>query len=184
MRDLFIELHTERLRLSPVSRRDAVNMYQGLQASALYRFIPGEPPKSLEALANRYGSLESGLSPDGREHWVNWLAHDASFGSPLGFVQATVPIEDNSICTVAYVFFEEFWGQGYAREALKEMIRHLAVTARCHSFKALIDSRNLRSIGVVESLGFSLVATHLAADFFKGSQSDEFEYSLDSRSVA
>jgi hypothetical protein len=43
---------------------------------------------------------------------------------------------------------------------------------------AEIDTRNVASIALVESLGFSRVAFEKGADHFKGSSSDEYRYEL------
>lgn len=178
MEHSFSEMRISRLRLVPILARDAENMHRGLQAVSLYRFIPGEPPASVEDLRSRYARLESGRSPDGRERWYNWIVRNAASDNHAGFVQATIGAEDGSICSLAYVLFEEDWGRGFAREAVGAVIEHLSRALKCSKFRALIDTRNARSISLVESLGFSRAATHLAADFFKGSQSDEFEYLL------
>ena len=41
-----------------------------------------------------------------------------------------------------------------------------------------IDTRNLGSIRLFESLGLERVSTHHNADFFKGATSDEYKYSI------
>ena len=171
-------MRTCRLHLLPVSALDAESMHRGLQALNLYRFIPGEPPASVDELRARYKRLESGRSTDGKQLWYNWVILDVASKCHIGFVQATMDIEDTYGCLLAYVLFEEAWGYGYGREAVGAVIQHLLRTLKCSTFKALIDTRNAPSINLVESLGFSKVATHLAADYFKGSQSDEFEYLL------
>ena len=165
-----------RLRLTPIGAADAAAMYPGLQSPRLYDFIADEPPSSIEALAQRYARLALGRSPDGSERWYNWVVRDAVDDEPLGFVQATIGIEEGAPCLLAYVIFEHAWGHGIGREAVSALIAHLRETLGRIEFKALIDTRNTRSIGLVESLQFRRVATHVAADHFKGAQSDEYEY--------
>jgi L-amino acid N-acyltransferase YncA len=42
-----------------------------------------------------------------------------------------------------------------------------------------IDTRNVASIALVESLGFERVAFHKDADHFKGSSSGEYRYEIE-----
>ena len=56
----------------------------------IYRFIPDRPPDSLANLEARYASLERGVSPDGRQLWLNWIVLPRATGKIVGYVQATV----------------------------------------------------------------------------------------------
>ena len=58
------------------------------------------------------------------------------------------------------------------------VISHLFQTYEQPRLYAEIDTRNLGSIRLVESLGLTRVATTQQADFFKGASSDEFTYSV------
>jgi RimJ/RimL family protein N-acetyltransferase len=174
----FTSFHSPRLRLTPIGAADAAGMYPGLQSPRLYDYIPDAPPSSIDALAQRYARLARGRSPDGGELWYNWVVREALDDRPLGFVQATIGIDESSPCLLAYVIFEPAWGRGIGREAVSALIAHLRDTLGRIEFKALIDTRNARSIGLVESLQFRRVATHVAADYVKGEQSDEYEYRL------
>ena len=66
----------------------------------------------------------------------------------------------------------------HAREMATCVVTHLF---ECHDVPSLfaeIDTRNLGSIGLVESLGLTRVGATEAVDFFKGASSDEFKYSV------
>ncbi|KFL91992.1 hypothetical protein AmDm5_0433 [Acetobacter malorum] len=45
--------------------------------------------------------------------------------------------------------------------------------------RAFVDTRNIGSVSLLEKLGFSRKKTIENADFFKGNQSDEYEYVLE-----
>lgn len=79
---------------------------------------------------------------------------------------------------VAYLLLRHAWGQGYAREALGVVVEHLFDRYALASVDALIDTRNLRSIRLVEALGFQRVELIEKADRFKGADSDEYRYRL------
>ena len=151
-------------------------MYPSLCDKTLYRFIPEEPPISLDALKSRYKELEKAQCPDMNEVWLNWIIFLRSERAAIGYVQATV----NTVTTsqIAYMVFSSFQRQGFATEALSVLLEEIFNAFQIDSLKALIDSRNEASIAVVSNLGFSLVDTIECADYFKGSSSDEYRFSL------
>jgi [ribosomal protein S5]-alanine N-acetyltransferase len=168
-------LQSPRLVLEAVSVAHAEEMYEGLRDPALYEFIPEDPPVDLPALARRYGVLARGQSADGTQLWLNWFLRPREGGPCIGYVQATVkPSTRHGF--VAYLLLRRAWGQGHAREALGVAVEHLFERYALTYVDALIDTRNLRSIRLVESLGFARVELIAKADHFKGADSDEVRY--------
>jgi len=162
-----------RLVLEPVTPSHAAAMFTGLRDKRAYRYMPEEPPESVDALRERYGNLASGLSPDGTELWLNWMARHGDVY--VGYVQATVITAARAVL-IAYHIFPDMWRRGFGREATAAMLA--AVTAR-HGLveaRAYIDTRNAASIALVESLGFTLRDTIANADVFRGERSDEYFY--------
>jgi RimJ/RimL family protein N-acetyltransferase len=115
-------LESERLVLEPLVAAHASLMYPDLLDVELYRYISDDPPISEEWLAQRYRRLESRQSPDGRQQWLNWAIRDEG-SSYVGYVQATVT---GPSALVAYVIFRRAQRHGYAREALRCVLEHLA----------------------------------------------------------
>ncbi|MDP6933289.1 MAG: GNAT family protein, partial [Myxococcota bacterium] len=70
------------------------------------------------------------------------------------------------------------WRQGYARELSRRVIDHLFEDHDVPGLFADIDTRNIASIRLVESLGLIRTATTTGADYFKGGPSDEFRYTV------
>ncbi len=58
-------IETERLRREPVTASHASAMFEVLADERIYRYLPSDPPESVEALRKRYEFLSSGRSPDG-----------------------------------------------------------------------------------------------------------------------
>ena len=168
------KLRTPRLRLEPLEPRHAAVLFQGLQGEPLYDFIADTPPKSVEALSERYARLASRRSPDGRERWLNWAIFCREIDRYIGYVQATVAPRGAAL--IAYVLFEEHWGQGYAGEAVARMVEHLVAAYHVSELCASVDVRNQRSIALLERLGFERVAVRKDAEIIRGAPSDEAEY--------
>jgi ribosomal-protein-alanine N-acetyltransferase len=170
-------LHSARLDLEPFEANHAMALHKGLSSPALYDFIPDDPP-DLEALIHRYRRLESRSAPDGMQAWLNWAIKRREDGAYCGYVQATVDHPTRS-AFIAYLVFVDFGHQGIAHEAVAAMLAHLHTQDCVDRFEAQIDRRNIRSIALVEALGFQRFREIEDADFFKGSTSHEVHFELE-----
>lgn len=169
-----VPLTTARLFLEPLNATHASALYPLLLDERLYTYIPQEPPSSVKAVSARYRRLATRRSPDGQQIWLNWVAYRRADQTFVGTFQATINPDQTAL--LAYMIFTQRQGQGYAREGGERVIEHLVRGYNVRLIVAEIDTRNRASIGVVESLGFARVAERLAADFFKGTVSDEYRY--------
>lgn len=171
-----MRLECPRLVLEPLYASDASAIYDELLNSSLYKYIPDTPPRSLQELKDRYALLESRKSPDGQQLWLNWVARFRKRQQYVGTFQAT--IYANQTAEIAYMVFVQFWRLGYGKEACSQLLRHLFFDYQVRTISANMDTRNLASIGLVESLGFQRISLIENADFFKGDNSDEYKYEI------
>jgi len=139
------------LRLEPLVAAHADEMFAPMSAAAIYAYIPEQPPVSVTALRQRYQQLERGHSASGRERWLNWIVRLGS-GQCAGYVQAT--IHPAATADFAFVFAPEHWGRGVAFEACRAAIPSLERDFGVRALFATVDPRNLRSISLVQRLGF------------------------------
>lgn len=149
-------IKTQHLILEPLRVAHASALYEGLCSPELYRFTDDEPPLSLEWLQARYEKLERRTSPDGLTRWLNWTVWSIEDARYVGYVQATVPPPGDK-AEIAYVLFPADWGKGYAREAVTAMMAALIESTGVSCFVARTSAANIRSIALLESLGFSRV---------------------------
>jgi ribosomal-protein-alanine N-acetyltransferase len=144
-------LHADALVLEPLEARHAAEMFSVLSDPAIYEFENG-PPESVEALEHRYRCLESRASADGSEQWLNWVVRLPS-GELAGYVQATVYADGTA--WVAYELASRHWRRGIGRAAVTAMIAELAGRHGVQTCLAVFKTRNFRSRGLLEALGFS-----------------------------
>ena len=168
-------LKTERLRLEPQVEAHTDALMQALSSPRTHEFVPGDPPLDRERFADRMKKLESRISTDGLQHWLNWTVFSGL--EVIGTVQADAT-DSTSSASIAYMFHPNSWGKGFAFEATSAMLEHLK-SQGVTSFKAWTDTRNLASHKLLERLGFAKIEEIKNADEFKGSISDEFVYSLE-----
>ncbi len=77
---------------------------------------------------------------------------------------------------IGYIINPLYWKNGYAGEAIKALIDHLAVVSKIKSVKATCDVLNIASQKVLEKCGFNLTST-IANDFkMKGGYRDTHVY--------
>lgn len=169
-------LETQRLRLEPLRVAHARELFSLYQDPRIFRFIPQDPPASLEALEMRCRILERRTSSDGREVWLNWAVRLKESGRVAGRLEATV--RDNATAGIAYELSPLFWGAGYATEGCARVLELLFGTYAVDEVDALVDTRNESSIRLLERLGFKRTGRRDRADFFKGGFSDEYSYRL------
>ena len=109
--------------------------------------------------------------------WLNWFGRAKMDGNFVCSVQATVDVAERS-AMLAYQTFASSRQQGFAREACSAVIDHLVSVHRIERFVAELDTLNVPSRNLLESLHFRQVGLKRDADHFKGRSSDEFTYEL------
>ena len=168
-------LETSRLQLEPLSLAHAEALFHGLSNPSLYDFVPQDPPASPDELRNRFARVLKGPA-DGRAMWRNWAVKIRQNDSYAGFIETTIR-RDKSVY-LAYFIFAAVWRQGIGHEGVQAVLGHLRAAYDAMEVIAEMDTRNLASIGLVESLGFMRIGETENADFFKGQVSNEYCYRL------
>ena len=174
MTELFVPLATARLRLEPILAKHADLLFEAFRDPSLYVYETDVPPRDLATLRRRYRKLESGRSPAGDEHWLNWVPIVVASGAAAGFVQATVD-EGLEYAAIGYTIVTAHQHQGYGAEAVGAMTEHLLANgvAVVH---AVIDVRNTASVALIERLGFERTGTRRSNDVIGGVRGFDHDY--------
>ena len=155
------------LTLEPQTAAHAAEMFAVLSDPAIYEY-ENAPPASVEWLRARYEKLETRRSADGSEQWLNWAIRLTGTGL-IGYVQATLHADGSA--AIAYEMSSAWWGRGLGRRAteamLGELVHHYGIT----TIFAVAKERNLRSLGLLASLGFAPADPGLRAQ--RGVEPDE-----------
>ena len=138
----------------------AAELFEVLRHPGLYAYLDEEPPRSVQELAEKLARSELRRSPDGKEHWLNWVVRGES-GAMAGYVQATV--EENKETNVAYVFSPAFQGQGLATAAVRRMIEIVVAGYQANPLFIVAEAGNLASLRLADRLGFTAAPTDVAA---------------------
>jgi RimJ/RimL family protein N-acetyltransferase len=145
-------LKTAQLYLEPLGPAHAEELAPLLADVSLYRFIGGEPP-DLGQLRARVSRPSLGMSPDGRESWLNWIIRARETGPAIGTVQATVRTGGiGLVAELAWVVAAAHQGRGWAKSSAQLVTAWL----RRHGIRrvcAHIHPGNLASEAVAASIG-------------------------------
>lgn len=164
------------LALEPIQPHHAALLFEAMQHTGLYVYIPGDPPASVAALEQRYARWARRRSDNGDEIWLNYAIYQPSSARYLGTLQATV--YRDAACDIAYEIFPPDWRRRHAFNACALLIGHLFAHFPIAAIRALVDTRNRPSWKLLEALGFQRREVIAQADHFKGSSSDEYRYEL------
>ena len=126
----------EGVTLEPQLASHAAELYAVISDPTLYAFIDNKEPASEAVLRERLARLESRRSPDGTEHWLNWVVRNTA-GEVVGYVQATVT--PDHAAEIAYVFGRSYWCKGYATAACAAMIGELRSSYGVTRLTATLD---------------------------------------------
>ena len=146
--------------LEPRTAGHAEVLFAVLAEPALYEFIEEDPPVSVELLRRKFARSESRRSPDGSEHWLNWVVRDETL-NVAGYVQATVAADLQT--HIAYLFGSAFQGRGIASAAVAQMLVSVAAEFGVTTFFVVAERRNSRSVRLARRLGFVEVSAEFAA---------------------
>jgi RimJ/RimL family protein N-acetyltransferase len=160
-------LHSPECTLEPQRVAHAAEMFSVLSDPAIYEH-EGEPPPSVERLADGYRRRESRVSPDGAEKWLNWVVRLPT-GELTGYVQATVL--PNGASYVGFEFASRYWRRGLGTASVSALLEELAASYGVHTFVAVLKTVNFRSMGLLSRLGFEAATAEQAAEF--DSEADE-----------
>ena len=148
-------LQAAMLTLEPQLPAHAEAMFAVLSDLAIYQF-GNHPPASLDALRQRFERLAAGQSPDGQQHWLNWVVRLRD-GTLAGYVQATLAADGDT--SIGYELASACWGRGIGTQAVARMIDELQAAYPMRRLQASLRPDNLRSMRLLLRLGFEPLAT-------------------------
>jgi RimJ/RimL family protein N-acetyltransferase len=170
-------IETERLILRPLTVEDLedVHAYQSLDEATRYvPFAARTLPQVLEALGRQKSAAELKQAGD----FIIWGQVLKSTGRVIG--QSNLGIEnlDDLHAEFGYLLHPNYWGQGFATEASRAVLKYAFEVAKMRRVTAIIDHRNAASIRVAERLGMRREATFVDYTKLKGEWVTEHIFAL------
>ena len=141
-------LHTDRCTLSAVTQSDIPVLRQILDDTETQRFLPElcEEFQTLESLQKFVTSFDKYLAQD---EGVLWGIYKD--GTLIGFI-AIMDIMTNP--TLFYAMHPHYRNQGYAKEAVSDVLKHFKVKHKNLNLHTEVYNDNHASIFILQSSGF------------------------------
>ncbi len=168
-------LPTARLLLRPVTDSDADALYAMHSNAYVLRYWDA-PPWSERTRANRFIAASHQLAEEGSGARV--VIERASDGSFVGWCSLTRWNPDYRSAAMGYCLSDAAWGNGYATEAARALLRWGYDTLDLNRVQAETDTRNIASARVLEKLGFVREGTLREDCIVNGEVSDSWVYGL------
>lgn len=96
----------------------------------------------------------------------------------IGTVSLICNWEKTNEWEIGYVFFSEYWGNGYATEATKKVIEFAFKELSIHKLMAFINCENKRSVALAQRIGMKQEGHMREARLVDGKWNDEFVFTL------
>lgn len=147
----FPDSETERLYLRPLIPADAAFIYRHFSDPAVTRYLMDEPPlatpEQAEALIRFY------QEPEGKSYNRWGIARKAD-GQLIGTCGYHNWNRRYFRAEIGYDLSPARWGRGYMREALQAVIQNGFGRMGLHRIEALVYTENVRSLKLLQKLGF------------------------------
>ncbi len=171
-----IRLISSRLLLRPIHLADASGVFQYRSNHLVNRYQGWIP----ETIADVNDFIVNRVSPVINEPgtWFQFVIIIQDTGELVGDIGVHVSAENNFQVELGITLNEVFQGNGYATEALREIISYLFNQLGKRRIIASIDPRNLRSVSLFERLGFRREAHFRESLFINGEWVDDLVYAM------
>ncbi|HSP47932.1 MAG TPA: GNAT family N-acetyltransferase [Clostridiaceae bacterium] len=173
MKMFFTELETERLLLRNIGKDDREFIYRHFSDETVTRYLYDEEP--LTSIEEADQIIDFYLRPEPRT-MHRWIMVRKSDGMKMGTLGFHIWDREAGRVEVGYDLREEFWGNGYMREAMEEIIRFAWGEMRVKEIVANISLDNEKSISLIENLSFAISGTKM--ELFRGKGYPHHVYSL------
>lgn len=161
-----LTIKTERLVLRKMQLEDEtflLSMYQNPKVNASYVCDSLKDPEVLHKFVERIVNKED----DGKNFfWVVTLDNQ-----PIGTFNTFISHDDTSTIEIGYAIDSQYWNQGYATEALKEVIQFLLKNTEFHKIQCAYFLYNGASKRVMEKAGMTYEGIRKEVFFFR----DEYQ---------
>lgn len=171
-----LNLSTPRLILRPIDKADAQAVFNYRSDAETNRY-QGWIPQTAEDVVN---FIEKRVSPtlNVQGTWFQLVIIKKTSNELIGDIGLHFFDPENQQVEIGFTLDKKHQKQGYATEAVSEIIRFLFQDLNKHRITASIDPHNVNSIKLVERLGFRKEAHFRESIFQDGKWLDDLVYAM------
>lgn len=144
------EIYTERLILRRFNQSDFENYYDILKQEEVTKWLGAGKRKSKEDVKNMMTTFQNHWDKNNYGVWAVIKKEDNRLIGHCGLK----PLEDIQEIELLYAFDPKFWGNGYATESARTIIKVAQDELKLKRLVAIVYPNNNKSCNVIEKLGF------------------------------
>jgi ribosomal-protein-alanine N-acetyltransferase len=171
----FPSLESDRLRLRQLTSDDVEFVFRHFSDPRVTEYLMDEPP--LTELGQARAIIDFYADPESKPHnrWGIALKSDRRLIGTCGYHKWS---KEHSRAEIGYDLSPDFWGRGIMAEALKVALRNGFEAMDLNRVDALVYVENVRSVKLLEKLGFRTEGTLRDYFFLNGEFFDHYLMSL------
>ena len=171
-----LKLITERLIIRELELTDLSDfyLYRSNPEVTKYQTFDVMTREQAEEFIKYNASKQFGIPGE----WIQYGIENKATGKLIGDCAIKLERHDSRIAEIGITISHLEQKQGYAKEAISEILRFLFVIKDIHRVVEIVDAENLASINLLESAGFRKEGHFIENIFFKGKWGSEFQYAL------
>lgn len=143
------ELHTERLHLLDITENDADVIVKLRSDPNVYQYFVSPHKITLEEHLNWFRNIY--IYDENRYDWIAFLDNE-----PIGIFGIKREFHYADTAEISYILSPEYYGKGYAKEAVSMLILFCKTEWKCKKVTAEIHKNNTLSINFIKRLSFTL----------------------------
>jgi RimJ/RimL family protein N-acetyltransferase len=168
--------NTDRLTLRPLKLEDAKEIFD-YRSDAISNQYQGWTPTNIEEV-NDFIKNKVSSAIDIPDTWFQFVIIKKDTGRVIGDLGVHFIDEEKNQAELGCTINKQYHGQGFAKEAMAEVIGYLFNHLNKHRISASVDPRNIGSVKLMESLEFRKEAHFRESLYLNGEWVDDVIYGL------
>jgi [ribosomal protein S5]-alanine N-acetyltransferase len=170
----FTELETSRLWLKNIEIEDREFIFKQFSNKTVNQYLYDAAPLIIAEEADEIIGFYLKEEPRNRHRWIITAKENGEKLGTCGFHCWNV---NDGTVEMGYDLFGDFWGHGYMRESIKEIIDFAINKMKIKRIIACIYIENHKSINVVTHFGFQQIG--MKNEVFNNTEYPHFIFALD-----
>lgn len=172
-----MDFNTDRLLIRPVSKHDSESIFFYRSDFETNRYL-SLIPNSIDDVTEFIGKTSSEIDMPGT--WFQFVVIEKGSDNLIGDIGVHFLDNEtkNKQVEIGYTLDKRYRGYGYATESLFRVIDFLITDLNKHRIIASVDPTNLKSIRLLERLGFRKEAHFVESLFFHEKWVDDMIYAM------
>lgn len=172
-----MELESKRLILKEIIWEDMEDIHNLYSLPEVDEYNTLGIPKNIEETKNNIRHIIDAQKTEGRKSY-SWKIVKKDSDEFIGMAGITLSANRFKLGEIYYELFPSQWGQGYATEVAKTLIKAGFDNFNLHKVEAGVATENIRSIRVLEKSGMTREGLRRKILPIRGQWKDNYHYAI------